>query len=104
MPLCTVCDALDLAQHDRGDEPRLGEYEEIHSRAKDGCEGCKFFCDILQSSQSWKERVSELSGHIVFLSSQRLDVKKPDKLDRRTYSCDDLLFDYTVSEDYTGMC
>jgi hypothetical protein len=105
MPLCTVCDALELGPTSRrdGTEPRLGEYDEMRSRAENGCEGCKFFCDILQSSNSWRERVSELSGKIIFLSSQRLDVRKPDRLDRSTYSCDDLLFDYTVSEDYTGM-
>jgi hypothetical protein len=102
MSLCAACEALNLESNSRRDASRLGEYDEMLTRADNGCKGCRFFCDVLQSSVRWKGRLSELPGQIVFLSSQRLDVRKPHKLDHISYSCDDLLFDYTVAEDYKG--
>ena len=102
MALCDVCEALDL-KHTKHGESQLGEYSHILSQADGGCEGCKFFTGILKRSPSWNTRLSELPGHVVFLASQRLDVREPDKLDTRTYSADDKLFDVCVSEDYKGV-
>jgi hypothetical protein len=99
MSLCKVCDALNLDEK----ETNLGEYNEILTRANNGCGGCRFFCDILLTSASWKDRISQLPGHIVFLSRKRLDVRKPEDINSRRWSCDDLLFDYCTSEDCTSM-
>lgn len=97
MALCEVCEALDINK-----ESRLGEYTELITRAEAGCDACRFYCDILQNSGSWSHRLDKLHGNIVFLRSQRLDVRKPDRIGGRSYSCDDLLFDYVVPEDYAG--
>jgi hypothetical protein len=99
MALCIVCDALTL---EKDDDTNLGAYDDMLFKAGEGCGGCKFFCDILHTSSRWKDKQSELGGHIVFLHSQRLDVKKPENITGSTWSCDDLLFDYCVSEDDTG--
>lgn len=97
MPLCEICEALDIDK-----ECRLGEYSALITRADEGCDACRFYCDILQNSASWNHRLEKLPGNIVYLASKRLDVRKPDNVGGRSYSCDDLLFDYVVSEDYIG--
>lgn len=110
MPLCSVCKELDLGRQvntaDKSywlhEDYRLGAYDELVSRAEYGCEACKYFCTILQTSTSWKERQSELAGLIIVFSSLRLDVRRPDKVNGCTWSCDDLLFDLCTPEDYTG--
>ncbi len=98
MTLCEVCESLDLDER----QSRLGEYTELVTRANTGCGACRFYCDVLQNSSQWSHALDKLPGNIVFLSSQRLDVRKPEELGRKSYSCDDLLFDYVVPEDYTG--
>ena len=106
MPLCAVCDSIDVGAGGIGSmhpEAILGPYPELLARAEDGCEGCEFFCKILQSSLSWKDNLEELKERIVVFSSLRLDVRKPDELDSRSWSCDDLLFDVCVPEGYQGM-
>lgn len=97
MLLCEVCKALDIDA-----KSRLGEYSELKRRAEAGCEACRFYCDILQISNRWSKQLDKLPGNIVFLSSKRLDVRPPARENRSSFSCDDLLFDYVVAEDYTG--
>jgi hypothetical protein len=99
MPLCDICEALDIDA-----SPRLGEYTEIVKRAEAGCDACKFYCNILQNSDYWSNRLDKLLGNIVFLRSRRVDVRPPERENYSSYSCDDLLFDYVVAEDYTGEC
>jgi len=101
MPLCTVCEALDL---DAANTTSLGEYVTLVARAGEGCEGCKFFCNILHTSTRSNYRLSELEGKIINFYHKRLDVKTPEEVKRnsRSWSCDDLLFDYCTSEDYDG--
>jgi hypothetical protein len=101
MTLCDVCAELD-PQSTQDEEARLGEYDEICKRALAGCEGCDFFRTILRNSHDWNHRLDELPGHIVFLDSQRLDVRAPDEVDVHTYSCDDLLFDVCTPEGVVG--
>jgi hypothetical protein len=103
MSLCTICEELDLGPGDRSvDGQRLGEYNKLLNRADHGCEACRFFSTILQSSIDWEGRVSELSRRIVFLTSLRLDVRKPENIGVRRYSCDDLVIDLCTSENHTG--
>ncbi|KUJ10092.1 uncharacterized protein LY89DRAFT_723890 [Mollisia scopiformis] len=104
MPLCEVCEALELDPPLRlsRDDPRLGEYTEIVSRADAGCDACRFFCDVLQNSSNWSHRLDKLPGNIVFIHSRRLDVRTPERVTGSSCSCDDLMLDYVVSEDYTG--
>jgi hypothetical protein len=47
--------------------------------------------------------LEELKERIVIFSESRLDVRKMDELDGRSWSCDDLLFDVCVPEGYLGM-
>ena len=106
MSLCTACDSIDVGAGGTGSihpETTLGPYPELLTRAEGGCEGCSFFCSIIQSSLSWKDRLEELKERIVIFSSLRLDVRKMDELDGRSWSCDDLLFDICVPEGYLGM-
>ncbi|CAJ2511167.1 Uu.00g067920.m01.CDS01 [Anthostomella pinea] len=100
MPICEICNVLDI--EDPRAEFQLGEYSALVARADEGCNSCKFFCDVIQTSSRWRERLTEIPGHIVFLASRRLDVRKADRLDRRTYSSDDLELDICVPEDYVG--
>ncbi|KAM3069071.1 hypothetical protein ACMFMG_004252 [Clarireedia jacksonii] len=100
MPLCSSCDALDLTKS----ETLLGPYKSILSKANSLdslCEGCLFFIRILHSSGSWGNRIKELEGKDVWLSSTRLDVRDPES-SSRTYSSDDLRFDICAAEDYDG--
>ena len=92
MALCDSCEKLDLDER----ESLLSTYDEMVEKASAGCGGCQFFCDILHSS-SRHER-SSLEGQTVFLSSLRLDCRKPGKLSRSIYSCDDLLLDVCKPE------
>ena len=98
MVLCEVCEAIDLDV----DEFLLGGYNELVIKAEVGCESCKFFCDILHSSTRWEQ--AELPDRVVFMNSKHLDVREPNELDCSGWDYDDLLFDYCVSEDYTGKC
>lgn len=103
MSLCIVCEELDFDPKDRRlDEARLGEYTDLRKRTEHGCEACRFFCTILQSSSTWKSRESELSGRIIFLNSLRLDVRTPENIGRSCWSSDDLLLDLCTSEKYGG--
>jgi hypothetical protein len=105
MPLCSVCDSIDVGPGGVGSihpETILGPSSELVARAENGCEGCDFFCKILKSSVSWKDRLDELKERVVIFSSLRLDVRKKDELDGRSWSCDDLLFDVCVPEGYVG--
>ncbi|KAG0648754.1 hypothetical protein D0Z07_4765 [Hyphodiscus hymeniophilus] len=107
MTLCTICDSIDLGSASIGARPSLhpettlGLYPELLTRAKEGCEACEFFCRTLQSSVSWKDRLDVLEDRIVVFSGLRLDVRKNQK-QRRSWSCDDLLFDVCVPEEYQG--
>jgi hypothetical protein len=56
------------------------------------------FCGLREHGM--EESLNSLD--IIFLSSLRLDVRKPKGMDICTYSCDDLLFDLCTSEDYIG--
>lgn len=99
MPLCTNCEALDLDAK----QSRLGEYDALIKNANNGCQSCEFFCKVLKDSDNRRTRISELSGQVIFIYSKRIDVRKPNKVDRSTYCCDDLMLDYCVREDYTGV-
>jgi hypothetical protein len=106
MALCEVCDSIDVGLGGVGSihpETVLGPYPELLTRAENGCEGCSFFCKILQTSNAWKGKLEELKERIVVFSSLRLDVRKPEELDGRSWSCDDLLFDICVAEGDEGM-
>ncbi len=96
MPLCNVCEALDIDA-----DSRLGAYTELVAKAAAGCEACKFYCEILQNSTRWSHQVEKLQDKVVFLYSRRLDARSKNT-SRQTYSCDDLLLDYVFHEDYTG--
>ncbi|KAF4630042.1 hypothetical protein G7Y89_g8111 [Cudoniella acicularis] len=100
MTLCNVCEALDLSE----DEVELGEYSEILAKANASCESCKFFTDILASSNRWSDELDKLPGRFVFLNSLRLDVRTPEQVENGhgSWSCDDLLFDVCVSENFSG--
>ncbi|KAK8087260.1 hypothetical protein PG994_002234 [Apiospora phragmitis] len=108
MPLCDICENLDLKLEGGCDDQRqsLGGYDEILSRAsgnpegpdQDGCDGCAFFCAVLQDSESWRERQVELSGKLVFLDSSRLDVRSPERADGSSYVADDLVLDLYTDE------
>jgi hypothetical protein len=95
MSLCSSCEVLDLENR----EQCLGEYSEMLVKADEGCEACRFFILVLQSN---KKDISKLSGCVVFLSSNRLDCRKPEELDCRSYCCDDLLLDLCKTDTYTG--
>jgi hypothetical protein len=107
MSLCSVCSQLDIGLENTPDQI-LGQYGDILERSHglgthyDGCGGCAFFCAVLQTSNRWNSRVSELSGHTVVLASMRLDVRAPHEMDRRRYSIDDLLFDVCTEEESQG--
>ena len=106
MPLCTACDSIDVGVGGIGathPEVILGTFSEVLERGNDGCDGCQFFCSVLKSSISWKDRLEELNERVVIFSSLRLDVRKKDELDGRSWSCDDLLFDICVPQGYQGM-
>lgn len=106
MSLCKVCDSIDVGAGGVGSmhpQSVLGPYPELVSRAKEGCEGCQFFCKILESSLGWKDKLDELNDRIVVFSGLRLDVRKKDELAGRSWSCDDLLFDVCVGEGCLGM-
>jgi hypothetical protein len=109
MPLCTLCDSIDIGANSTGvrcsthPETILGPYPDLLTRADEGCEGCSFFCKILQSSLDWKDKLDELRHRVVVFESMKLDVRKADKLDRRARGGgDDLLFDVCVPEGYLG--
>jgi hypothetical protein len=108
MELCHVCSQLNLSLEHVKTQP-LGPYEDILAKSHSigpgggGCGGCEFFCAVLQSSETWHSRISELAGRIVFISSMRLDVRKPDKIDSSSYAVDDLCFDVCTEKESTGM-
>ncbi|KAK1148755.1 hypothetical protein N8T08_008640 [Aspergillus melleus] len=95
MTLCKTCESLPIGEEDTA---KLGEYNEVVSRADAGCDGCRFFITILQSSINWKCRLDELPGRVLFLEFLRLQVKKPTELSRSIYTLDDLNFDVCVPE------
>ncbi|KAI9040727.1 putative HET domain protein [Aspergillus affinis] len=95
MTLCKTCDSLPIGETDKA---TLGEYNELVSRADAGCDGCRFFIAVLQSSGTWKSRLEELPGKVLFLEHLRLQVKKPTELGRYRYTVDDLNFDICVPE------
>ena len=106
MSLCKVCYSIDVGPGGVGSihpETILGPYSQLLTRAGNGCEGCQFFCNILQTSNAWKGKLEELKVQVVVFSSLRLDVRKPEKMHGRSWSCDDLLFDVCVAEGYEGM-
>ncbi|PLB53432.1 HET domain protein [Aspergillus steynii IBT 23096] len=95
MTLCQTCDSLPMGDCD---ESNLGEYNELVSRAEAGCEGCRFFTTILQSSDGWKSRLDKLPGRVIVLDLLRLQAKDPTGLSRSTFTLDDLNFDICVPE------
>ncbi|EAW18788.1 putative HET domain protein [Aspergillus fischeri NRRL 181] len=103
MPLCEICDSLDLGQDDLTDSGiKLGPFKDLLTRAEKGCGACEFFCNVLETSSRWTTRLDELAERVIFLDSSRLDAREPTKLSNRTYSADDLCLDQCVSEDYEG--
>ncbi|GFF91017.1 hypothetical protein IFM47457_08693 [Aspergillus lentulus] len=103
MPLCEICDSLDLEQDDLTDSGiNLGPFKDLLTRAEKGCGACEFFCNVLQTSSRWTARLDGLAERVVFLDSSRLDARKPTKLGNRTYCADDLRLDQCVPEDYEG--
>jgi hypothetical protein len=108
MELCDVCSQL-ILWPEKVRPQALGPYDEILEKSqrlgpgRSGCGGCAFFCTVLHNSGKWQFRVSELSGHVVFLTSMRLDVRLPEKAKGSTYGTDDLLFDVCTEEDISGV-
>ncbi|KAK8025397.1 heterokaryon incompatibility protein-domain-containing protein [Apiospora arundinis] len=113
MSLCNVCENLVLQpkafKRACGSKRQsLGNYDEILRKANDnglreqpeqeGCGGCAFFCDVLQGSQSWRERHEKLEGKLVFLDSSRLDVRWPERAGGSSYAVDDLMLDLYSDE------
>ncbi|CAF9927214.1 hypothetical protein IMSHALPRED_007166 [Imshaugia aleurites] len=130
MPLCGVCDALDLDQK----ETYLGPYDGLLAKADDGCEAYLFFCDILlQSSREENYEKGEpvavvQSGHftagkrtgtqyiapappgpcgmplnyMVFFNSLRLDCRNPNIIEINSWGVDALLFDQCKRENSKG--
>jgi hypothetical protein len=104
MSLCEVCESLDFEQ----DKSRmfgtiLGVYDELVSRSDSGCESCKFFCAILQSSRRWKTRLEELSQKVVVFNRLSLDAKDPEELNSiRFSSANDMAFDMCAPEGAEG--
>ena len=130
MPLCGVCDALDLDQK----ETCLGPYDGLLAKADDGCEACLFFCDILL--QSSREENYEKGGpvaigrsgpftagkrtdtqyiapappgpcgmplnYMVFFNSLRLDCRNPNSIEISSWGVDALLFDQCKRENSKG--
>lgn len=104
MSLCEVCESFDFGQ----DKSRmfgtiLGVYDELVSRSDSGCESCKFFCAILQSSGRWKTRLEELSQKVVVFNHLSLDAKDPEELNSiRFSSANDMAFDMCAPEGAEG--
>lgn len=101
MTLCEICNGLEI-DHNKGEEQRLGSWKELVDRSAAGCEGCSFFTTVLTTSDYWSRRLEDLRDRVVFLDSVRLDCRKADRLNTRTYSCDDLLFDICSLENIEG--
>lgn len=100
MPLCEDCDTWDL-ETGGGFGVTLGQYDELVAKAEAGCESCKFFCTVLQSSASWKTRLGSLSGLRIAFCNLRLDAREPKNIGM-TMAWDDLCLDMCVASDYDG--
>lgn len=101
MPLCEDCDTWDL-ETKKGFGVTLGSYDDLLVKANEGCEGCKFFCAVLQSSDRWKNRLEELSERVVAFSQLRLDAREKGTFGM-TMSADDCCLDMCVTSDYEGV-
>jgi hypothetical protein len=103
--LCSTCDSIDVGAGGTGSrhpESILGPFTDLVSRAEAGCEGCSFFTRILSSSVVWKDHLEELNERVIVFHGLRLDARKKHKVEGRTWSCDDLLFDVCVEKGYLG--
>lgn len=101
MPLCEDCNTWDLEM--KGPfGVILGEYNDLVVKADNGCEACRFFCSILQSSDRYKNRLDELVGRVVQFCNNRLDAREAGSVGM-TISWDDLCLDMCVASDYAGM-
>ena len=101
MPLCEDCDTWDLEKKSPFGVI-LGPYDDLMIKADAGCESCKFFCAVVQSSDRWRGRRDGLSGRKIAFCNQRLDARKPD-FEGMVMAADDLCLDKCVASDYDGM-
>jgi hypothetical protein len=100
MPLCEDCDTWDLEE--KGPfGVTLGKYDDLVVKSDAGCQSCKFFCAVLQSSDRWRTRLDELSGRVVAFCNLRLDAREAGDIGM-TMSADDLCLDMCVASDYEG--
>ncbi|EAW14081.1 putative HET domain protein [Aspergillus clavatus NRRL 1] len=103
MTLCEICNSLSFEEDKSGlIGTQLGAFKEIQARAADGCDACRFFKNVLQTSSRWRTKLDELSERVIFLDSLRLDARRPTAINSCVYSVDDLCLDLCVSEDHEG--
>lgn len=76
MGLCSVCSELELTNSRRHEF--LGTFNELILKSRgsgdgrSGCGGCAFFCTVIQNSDRWRSRHSELPDHTVVLDSEKV--------------------------------
>lgn len=80
----------------------LGEYNDLVVKADNGCEACRFFCSILQSSNRYKKQLEKLVGRAVVFCNNRVDAREAGSIGMKM-SWDDLCLDMCVASDYAGM-
>ena len=101
MPLCEDCDTWDLEKKGMFGV-NLGRYNDLLVKAEKGCDSCKFFCAVLQNSDSYKHQLDNLSEKVIAFCNMRLDAREPGEFGM-TMSWDDLCLDMCVASDYDGL-
>jgi hypothetical protein len=100
MPLCEDCATWDLDKTGPFGVI-LGKYEDLVTKADNGCESCSFFCSVLQTSDRYKGQLDKLEGQNIAFCNMRLDARDPEVIGM-TMSWDDLCLDMCVASDYEG--
>jgi hypothetical protein len=101
MPLCEDCDTWDLDK--KGPfGVILGKYEDLITKADNGCESCRFFCSVVQTSGRYKGQLDKLAGQNIAFCNMRLDAREPGVIGM-SMSSDDLCLDMCVASGYEGI-
>ncbi|KAJ5261212.1 hypothetical protein N7478_011807 [Penicillium angulare] len=101
MSLCEDCGTWDLDKKGSFDVV-LGKYEDLVTKSDNGCESCRLFCSILQTSGQYEGQLKKLAGQDIAFCNVRPDAREPGFIGM-AMSWDDLCLDICMAGNYEGI-